>query len=172
MGLLGAAHGWEAKKVSLPKICHTYPTMMKFGTVIPYLNKILRIYKSRDTPLVFCWHQHLFTGNQKLLFYHEIQKIQITFQCIISIFLTFFESLKVVLINIIAISMMSAKLTALVLLKIKVFFNKGYDVIISDHYVTNKILSLDSHYTVDVVMTPKFGNSSISIREVTITSIL
>ena len=48
--------------------------------------------------------------------------------------------------------MMSAKLTALVLLKIKVFFNKGYDVIISDHYVTNKILSLDSNYTVDVVM--------------------
>ena len=67
---------------------------------------------------------------------------------------------------------MSAKLTALVLLKIKVFFNKSYDVIISDHYVTNKILSLYSNYTVDVVMWPKFGNSSISIREVTITSIL
>ena len=24
----------------LPKICHTYPTMMKLGTVIPYLKKI------------------------------------------------------------------------------------------------------------------------------------
>ena len=41
MGLFGAAHGWgEGKKVSLLKICHTYPTMMKLGTVIPYLKKI------------------------------------------------------------------------------------------------------------------------------------
>ena len=35
----------------VPKICHTYPTMMKFGTVVPYLRKIQRIYKSRDTSL-------------------------------------------------------------------------------------------------------------------------
>ena len=34
-----------------PKICHTYLTMMKLGTVIPYLKKIQKIYKSRDTPL-------------------------------------------------------------------------------------------------------------------------
>ena len=27
------------KKVSLTKICHTYSTMMKLGTVIPYLKK-------------------------------------------------------------------------------------------------------------------------------------
>ena len=36
----------------------THPTMMKLGTVIPYLRKIKKIYKSRDTPLQFCWHQH------------------------------------------------------------------------------------------------------------------
>ena len=48
----------------LPKICHTYPTMMKLGTVIPYPKKILKIYESRDTHLEFCWHQHFFTGNQ------------------------------------------------------------------------------------------------------------
>ena len=35
-------------------ICHTYPTMMKLGTVIPYLKKIQKIYESRDTPLEFC----------------------------------------------------------------------------------------------------------------------
>ena len=42
MGFFGAAHRWgRAKKTSfLPKICHTYPTMMKLGTVIPYLKKI------------------------------------------------------------------------------------------------------------------------------------
>ena len=68
--------------------------------------------------------------------------------------------------------MMSVKLATLGLLKIKVFWKKGYDVIICSHDVTNKILSLDSNYIVDVVMWPKFGNSSISLREVIIASIL
>ena len=72
-------------------------------------------------------------------------------QYLISNFFNFFESLKVVLINIVAISMMSAKLAALGLLKMKLFSNKDYDVIISVHYVTNKILSFDSNYIVDVV---------------------
>ena len=51
MGIFGAAHGWGggAKKSPLPKICHTYPTMTKFGTVISYLKKIQKIYESRDT---------------------------------------------------------------------------------------------------------------------------
>ena len=72
----------------------------------------------------------------------------------------------------VTILMMSAKMATLGLLKIKVFWNKGYDVIISVHDVTNKILSRDSNYIIDVVMWPKFGNSSICIREVIITSIL
>ena len=42
------------KKAPLPKICHTYPKMMKLGTVIPYLKKIQKIYESHDTPLEFC----------------------------------------------------------------------------------------------------------------------
>ena len=68
--------------------------------------------------------------------------------------------------------MMSAKLATLGLLKIKVFWNKGYDVMISSHNVTNKILLRDSNYIVDVVIWQKFGNSSISVTEVIITSIL
>ena len=72
----------------------------------------------------------------------------------------------------VTILMMSAKMATLGLLKIKVFWNKGYDVIISVHDVTNKILSRDSNYIVDVVMWPKFGNSRTSMREVIITSIL
>ena len=48
---------------------------------------------------------------------------------------------------------MSAKMATPGLLKINIFFdNKGYDVIISVHDVTNKILSRDSNYIVDVVM--------------------
>ena len=56
MGFFGAAHGWggEQKGPLLPKICNTYPTMMKFGTVIPYPKKIQKIYESRDAPLEFC----------------------------------------------------------------------------------------------------------------------
>ena len=40
-----------ARRPTLPKICHTYPAMMKLGTVLPYLTKIRKIYESRDTPL-------------------------------------------------------------------------------------------------------------------------
>ena len=72
----------------------------------------------------------------------------------------------------VTILMMSAKMATLGLLKIKVFWNKGYDVIASNCDVTDKVLSPDSNYIVDVVMWPKFGNFSIYIREVIITSML
>ena len=68
--------------------------------------------------------------------------------------------------------MMSAKLATLGLLKIKVFWNKGYDVTVFVYDVTNKILSCDSIYIVNMVMWPKSGNSSTSMRENIITSIL
>ena len=61
--------------------------------------------------------------------------------------------------------MMSAKLATAGL------SNKAYDIIISVDDVTNKILS-HSTYIVDVFMWPKFGNSSISMREVVTNSIL
>ena len=68
--------------------------------------------------------------------------------------------------------MMSAKMATPDLLKMKRFWNKGYGVKISVHYVISKILSRDSIYIVDLVMWLKFGNSSMSMREVIITSIL
>ena len=70
------------------------------------------------------------------------------------------------------ILMMSAKIATLGLLKIKVFWNKGYDVIIYVHDVTNQFLSGDSNCIVDMVMWTNFGNSSIYMREVIITSML
>ena len=48
--------------------------------------------------------------------------------------------------------MMSAKLSTPGLLKITVFLNKGYDVLISIDDVINKILSRDSNYIVAVFM--------------------
>ena len=68
--------------------------------------------------------------------------------------------------------MMSAKMATPGLLKITVFWNKGYDVIISVDDVTNKILSRDSNYIVGVFVWPKFGNSSVFMQEVFTTSIL
>ena len=70
------------------------------------------------------------------------------------------------------ILMMSAKMAAKALLKIKVFWNKGYYVIYPVYDVTIKILSHDSNNIMDVVMWPNFGNSHICVREVIITSIL
>ena len=44
MSVFGAVHGWGGPFWHpLPKIRHTYLTMMKLGTVIPYLMKIQKM---------------------------------------------------------------------------------------------------------------------------------
>ena len=68
--------------------------------------------------------------------------------------------------------MISAKMVTPGLLKITIFWNKVYDVIIYVDDVTNKVSSSDSNYVVDVFMWPNFGNCSISMREVITISIL
>ena len=72
----------------------------------------------------------------------------------------------------VTILMMSAKMSTPGLLKTKIFLKKGYDVIIFAHSVISPVLSRDSNYNVNLVMWLKVGNSSISVREVIITSIL
>ena len=58
MGFFGAAHGCGGGggvvKAPHPKNCHTNPTIMKLGTVIPYLKKFQKLYESHDTPIGFC----------------------------------------------------------------------------------------------------------------------
>ena len=67
MGLFGVAHGWGAKKAPLhPNICHTYPTIMKLGTVIPYLRKIQKIYESREHLVSFA---NISTFSQKSAYF-------------------------------------------------------------------------------------------------------
>ena len=86
MGIFRAAHGWRgwgAKGLPLPKIYHTHPTMTKLGTFIPYLKKIQKKTIYHVTSTEFCWHQHLFIGNQKIFLYQGIQ-IYIAFWYIIS----------------------------------------------------------------------------------------
>ena len=68
--------------------------------------------------------------------------------------------------------MMSAKMATAGLVKKKIFWKKYYGVIISVHDIISKNLSRESNDSVNVVMWSKFGNSSISVREVFITSIL
>ena len=104
--------------------------------------------------------------------YIKKYRYRLHFDAYVVILSIFFESLNNFLINLFIILMMSTKMATPGLLKITVFWNKGFDVIISVDDVTNKILWLDSNYIVDVLMWPKFGNSSISMRQVNTTSIL
>ena len=56
MGFFGAAQEWVEGRGGLgllPKICHTYPTMMKLDAVIPYPKKIQKIYELCNTHLEF-----------------------------------------------------------------------------------------------------------------------
>ena len=65
MGFSGAAHGIEdgraggggggggAKRPTLFKICHTCPTMMKLGTVIPYQKRSTKYMNHVTLPLDF-----------------------------------------------------------------------------------------------------------------------
>ena len=129
MSLFGAAHTWrgEAKR-------HTYPTMIKLGIVMLYQNMTQKLYKSRDTPLDFCWHQYFFIGNLLFLLYQEIQ-IQIVFN-------TYSNSLNFAWVFKGCFNKygwtFAAKLATLSLPTIMVFWNKVYDVIISVHGVTPK----------------------------------
>ena len=52
----------------------------------------------------------------------------------------------------VAILMTAEKLATLGFLKIKAILNKGYDFMNSINDITNKILSCDSNYIVNVVM--------------------
>ena len=95
------------KKIPLPKISQIYPIMMKFGTVIAYLKKMQKINKSRDTPLEFYFF-HRKSGTFVIPINTDIDCIIMhNFYC--NSF-NLYESLKVVLINMVVTLMMPAKL--------------------------------------------------------------
>ena len=171
VGIFGAAHGWGDKKASLPNVCHTYPAMKKLSKVIPYLKKIQKYINHVTHPLssadISIFHRK--SANFAISINTDIDcNLKHNFQ----FFFTSFESLKTALINMVTILMMSAKMATPDLLKIQVIWNKGCDLIFSVHDVNSEIISRNSIYIIDVVMLPKFGNSSISVSEVIITSIL
>ena len=55
---------------SLPHIYYNDETWHSYNLPIEDLKGI---YESRDTPLNFCWYQHIFTGNQQTLLYYKKQ---------------------------------------------------------------------------------------------------
>ena len=64
--------------------------------------------------------------------------------------------------------MMSAKVATTGLRKITVFWRKGHDIIIHVDDLTNRVLSHDSNWFVDLFMWPKVDKSSITMVEVMI----
>ena len=135
---------WSTKRPSLPKTCHTYPTIMKLATVIPYLKKIQTIYESSDTPLEFCWHKHFHWKSAKSANFAITRNTDT--DCIRYIISNYFISSWVFkdCFNKYGYNFDNVcKMATLGLLKIKLFWNKGYDIIISVHDVTNKISSCD-----------------------------
>ena len=50
----GCSRMGGGQKGPFPKICRTYPALMKLSTVIPNLKKIQKVYESRDAPTEFC----------------------------------------------------------------------------------------------------------------------
>ena len=134
-----------SKKAPLPKICHTYPTVMKLGTVISYLKKIQKCFNHVTHPLSFA--DSIFSPEISKFCYIKKYRYGLRFHTNFLILLTFFESLKIFLIQMVTIMMMPAEMATLGLLKIMVFWNKDYDVIISVqtsptkfYYVTQIIL--------------------------------
>ena len=89
-----------------------YPTMMKLGTVIPYLKKIHKIYKSRDTLLEFCWNQHFLPEINRFC-YIKKNRYRLHFHTQFLILVTIFESLNIFLIKMVTILMMPAKTVTL-----------------------------------------------------------
>ena len=65
MGLFGL------QKAPLPKICHTYSTMIKVGTGIPCLEKIQKSFKSYDTPHLSSADTSIFPGMRNFCYFKK-----------------------------------------------------------------------------------------------------
>ena len=121
--------GGQKGPPSLPKICHTYSTMMKLCTVILYLKKIQKnIRITWYIPWVLLTSAFFLRKSENFFISRNTD-----INCILIrnfyFFVTFLESLNIFLINLVKILMMPAKMITPGHLKIAVFWNKGYDVI-------------------------------------------
>ena len=95
------------KKSLLPKTYHTYPTMKKLGAVILCLKKIQKKHISHVTHLVSSVDISIFSQEISNFFNNKKYWYRL------HVNLTFFESIKFVLINMVAILMMPVKVGTL-----------------------------------------------------------
>ena len=123
-----------------PKIWHIYPTIMKLGTLIPYLPYLKKIQKG-------IYHMvHPLSSVDLIIFYQKSATFVILGNadkdCILMHNFYLFKlclSLQR-LFQLKLIQFWWYQQNWLGLLKIKIVWNKGYDTIIFVHDVTNKIL--------------------------------
>ena len=114
------------KKALLPKICHTYPTVVKLGSyTLPKVN---------PETIWITWHTLLFLLTSAFFYRKSVNFVMSRNTDIDRVlvhkfyfFLGFPESLMISLINVVIILMMSEKMATPGLPKITVFWNKGYE---------------------------------------------
>ena len=129
--------------------------MMKLGTVMPYLRKIQEIYKLRDT-LLSSSDICILSSEISKFCYIKKYKHRFHFDTTFPILSTFFESLKIFLVNMVTTLMMSAKMATLDFPEMKLFWNNRYYVIVFNNDTTSKIVWCDSNYIVGIVIWPYF----------------
>ena len=115
--------------------------MMKLGTGISYLNKSKK-YMNHVTHPLGSADISIFSPKITKFCYIKKYRYRLHFDAQFLIFLTFIESLKIVLINVVTILMMSAKMATPAFRKIKVFWKTFYDIIISTRTSPTKYYSV------------------------------
>ena len=135
MGFFEAAQRWRAKRTPLPKIFRNYPSMMELSTVIPYLKETPKKYKNHVPHALSSANITIFPPEVSNFCYIKKYRYRLNFNTYSLILLILLQSLKASLINMVALLMISGNVAALDLFKIKAFWKKGYDVIISVYNV-------------------------------------
>ena len=143
MGFFGAAQGlWGEGACKKAHISYSDETWH----IISYLKKFQKLYESRDTPLEFCWYKHFLPEINKFCY---IKKYRHRFHLdtYFLTLLTFLESIRIVLINMVNILLMSGKMTTPGLLKIRNFWKKP---------MTSSVLSMTSprqfYHVIQIIM--------------------
>ena len=152
---------WVPKRPLPPKFCLTHILQWWNLAQLCFTSRRSKKYiKSRDIRLS-SGNIRLFSPEIGKFWYVKKYRYRLHFDTQFLVLVTFFESFKIVLINMVTILMMTSKMTSPYLLKIKTFCNKDYDIISFSMTSPLKfvIWSIDWNYIANVVMWPNFGNS-------------
>ena len=134
--------GESAKKAHLLKFCHTYPITMKVGRYTLRKKDLKNIWIMWHTPWL------LLTS---AIFHRKSSNLAISrnkcIDCILMQFLIILTFRKIFLIKKFTVLTMSKKMATPGLLKIKLFWNKGCEVIIYVDDVTNNF-----YYLIEIIL--------------------